>query len=303
MGIVRLSRATRTRLVEELKSACRRRGLSNVFNPSALPFEDRLLIAFRAESFPGERPFRAYLFERSASGERIVDLTESARQHGFDVVADPKLVRLGDDVYATFNTGTLPVETNQLAIMKVFPEVGAVQRCDFKGRQRTEKNWAFYIGSDDELRVLYSLSPVRVLQLSGGELGQQGNLAFEEVSVPVAAGRANSGWHIGAQLCPLDSDTALTVVHRKVKLLRWNAYFARLARVSLTGRPRVQLSRTVLLHSWASLIPRRGRPNSRLLFATYFSGLALRGQDLLLSYGINDVDFGIVEIPIQKVWK
>ncbi|WP_301113640.1 hypothetical protein [Microbacterium sp.] len=288
------------KLMSEAVVVC---GATNVFNPSVAAIGDTLLVAFRGESFRGERPFHSWLVEASAAGTiaRIVDLTDAARDAGLSVVADPKLLSLGEEVYVTFNSGYTQSGPNAIYLQKVFPELRDPQECKLEDRQRIEKNWAFYLGDQGDLCALYGIAPLQKLTMRAGNLGSNLPLGFTRDGRNSGSGM-NSMYTIGTQL-HLSSDGAMQfVVHQKHRVMHKRAYTGRLARMSLDEEPAVRLSSTRLIHSYAAALPQLRPHNRRLISATYFSGITAHSGDLLLSYGINDRTFGIARVPQAELW-
>src|SRR5690606_40788539 len=83
---------------------------------------------------------------------------------GFSKVADPKLFIMNDEVCGSFNTSHATDTPNELVFFKLKDKkVSQYFVCNYNNRMKTEKNWAFY-SLYNELFVLYSLSPLRVLK-------------------------------------------------------------------------------------------------------------------------------------------
>lgn len=288
-------------LLTRLHSITERHGLSNVFNVSVAHANGAWFAAFRAERRRGERPFRAFTAMLPAFGEpSVTDLTASNADWGVANVADPKLLVLDENVFVTFNTGYSSSEPNQVYLQRVTPEVGAPRRCVLEERQIVEKNWAFYTGPDGRLRALYSASPQLVTLRSEGDLGDgTGDLRFSrDMSTPTSIPTPLS---IGTQLLTPPVGPRLVVLHRKVQVRGKRLYFGKVARFD-AERGNLQVSPVRLIHSLRSSIPPHRRPNPNLLSATYFAGLASEGDDLILSYGINDARFGVARTKESDIW-
>jgi hypothetical protein len=280
-------------------------GYSNVFNPSLARLAGRWHLAFRAESHPGEKPFRAYYTH--ATGDRFsppLDLSEALAHEGLPRIADPKLFTLDDRVYLTFNTGNLGIEPNALYLMQVWPTLGAPQRCEAEGRQTVEKNWAFYRDRKGDLAVIYSLSPLVRLRHVAGVVGSADVLFFERAASTESCGK---GLSIGTQMTFADSGTSYLVAHEKPGLLGKRGYVGRLVRLTFDqhGEAAIAVSAARLIHSYRKLIPAKKRHNPNLLWAVYFAGAVLddNSESLSLSYGINDTEFGFAELPLVQLWK
>jgi hypothetical protein len=291
-------------IVDALASAGRRHGLSNLFNPSVATWNGSTFIAFRAESAPADRPFRAYLLRCDPAGrQELTDLSVATTAMGAAKAADPKLVTLGSELYVTFNTGNVHHGQNDIFLQRVAPTVGPPQRCLLSGRRMVEKNWGFFLTSEGSLRALYSLSPTTILRLDRGVLGSDEPLEFVRETASDIDGRFPR-LHIGSQPLRIDGDRALVAANQQVPLpgLPRKIYFGRIAELDLgTGRLS-RLSRTGLVHSWRSTLPQRKRHNPGLFSATYFAGLSSADDELLVGYGINDIHFGIARVPESLLW-
>lgn len=280
------------------------RGATNVFNPSVVSLANDVLITVRGEGFPGERPFRSWFIHARTSGEvlDVIDLTEVAREHGVPVVADPKLVRLGDDVFVTFNTGYVADGPNAIFLQRVYPAMGPPQECRLSERQRIEKNWAFFLDERGELAALYGIAPVKIIVRRSGTVGGTAPLEFVH---PLSEGPTpvSDNYTIGTQIHASEDGEMRLVIHQKHRLFHKRAYTGRLARLTWDGEPAVALSSIRLIHSYAATIPQLRPHNRRLISATYFSGISSDEHGgLLMSYGINDRTFGIARTHESDVW-
>lgn len=298
--------------------ACRRiasvgtaAGLSNIFNVSVVFAGGTMHCVFRALAADGQKPFRAY-YLAIPEGERptaldenaeLVDLTAHGAGYGVAPVADPKLLVLDDSVYATFNTGQ-PADgaSNDVYLMRVSPSLGIPQRCVLADRQRVEKNWSFAL-TEEGLVALYGLAPLATLVLEQGELGGSTDLEFRKAHTIGDASRIGVSLSIGTQLVRVEGGYAF-ICHEKIGVRSRRAYLGRLARVQFAdGRfTDLRLSRVRLVHSWRAALPHRPKHNRALISATYFAGLQVRGQQLRLSYGINDIDYSVAEIEEAVLW-
>ncbi len=305
MDFITLERHRDANLESRLAQVAAANDLTNVFNPSTIQHENDVVIAFRAESFPGERPFRAFVARLGSGGEdTLVDLSAVNSARGIPKTADPKLVKLSGQVYATFNTGNVHSGENSIYLQRVTPSLGHPQRCVLAPRRMVEKNWAFFEASDGSLQMIYSLAPLTVWRLSSGELGSSDHLNFEvELTAPMP--QQFPRLHIGSQ--PLiTSDGSAVVVgnqQRPIPGLPRKIYFGRLVLIDLHAGRLARLSRRGLLHSWRSMLPRLKPINPGLFSATYFSGLTRIENEIVLSYGVNDTGAGIARVPEHVLWK
>ncbi|GAA3896021.1 hypothetical protein GCM10022381_41890 [Leifsonia kafniensis] len=303
MSLLTLKRYGRAERNAELAGLADSAGLSNVFNPSIAALDGTTHVAFRGESTPGARPFRAFYATSDGNGPSMVaDLTEIASNYGIRNVADPKLVVLDARVYVTFNTGFSSREPNHLYLQQLWPRIEAPQECVVDARQIIEKNWAFYLDSKGELGAIYSLTPTVTIALREGELGSGSPLVFARR--PATSAEECSALTIGTQLSFSGDGVAWLVAHQKLRVLRRRAYFGRLVRVQFSVNDDVQLDvgGRPLVHSLASTLPRLPRHNRGLLSATYFAGLQYGLEGFDLSYGINDVGYSFAHVRKEDLW-
>jgi predicted GH43/DUF377 family glycosyl hydrolase len=279
-------------------------GLSNVFNPSIAHHGDDYFVAFRAESFMGERPFRAYVARFHADGTYVLtDLSATNAELGTPKTADPKLVELEGEVFVTFNTGNVHAGENSIYLQQVTPAVGPPQRCVVAPRRMVEKNWAFF-SIAGQLKLIYSLAPLTIWRLRSGTLGTSNNLVFEaDITAPMPGQFPRI--HIGSQPLMTGGGRAIVVANQQRPLpgLPRKIYFGRLVSLDLEQGRLIAISRRGLLHSWRSMLPRLKPHNPGLFSATYFSGVSRSGEQLVLSYGVNDTSAGIAKLPESSLWK
>jgi hypothetical protein len=303
MRITRLAATGLPDLEASLSAIAAQHGLTNVFNPSPIVDGGTTHIAFRAESTPGERPFRAY-YARFVDGVATEFVELSTVREEFDLlrVADPKLVKLGDEVYATFNSGHVHGAQNDIFLQRVYPTLGRPQRCRFPGRARIEKNWGFFLTPAGKLAVLYLLSPLKILELVDGEPGGGGDLTFDEPGY-LASGKHFPSIHIGSQPLSLPDGRLLVMANRvfPVKVIG-RFYAGRLIIVDPASRSIDWLGDAFFIHRYGDMLPLpRTKPNPSLLACTYFSGLTVADDELIAAYGINDLSFGIARIPTRDL--
>lgn len=304
MHLLRLSDHRLAAPVEALGRLASEHGHLNVFNPSVVVVDGTWHLAYRAQSRPGEKPFRAFYAQGGPDGFGTpVDLSEVAAAAGLAPTADPKLFTLDGEVYATFNTGYTAGTNNEICVMRLTPEVGPPQRCLLADRQFVEKNWAFFRGGDGVLHAIYTLRPLVLLRLTAGDVGTSDDLKFERVVPDASGGPRLPDLTIGTQLSFADPQTAYLIGHQKVVIGRKRAYLGRPVRVDLSeGRFAVRAGDARLIHSYRALVPPRDRHNPNLISATYFSGLVAREDRFLLGYGINDLTYSFAELPVEALW-
>jgi hypothetical protein len=304
--VIRLAPLPSTGLADEIAAHIHDRRLHNVFNPSVLAIEDSILIALRARATqPRRSMFDAHLLTRSATDAvTAFNLTDYCATFGINVVADPKLTRLGDSAFVTFNTGHTLSGTNDVVIMQVHPKLTSPLVCQLPHRQRIEKNWAFF-GSERHIYAVYRTSPLTIIEAVDAT---DTTLAFR-IRHTAGAGRSSHrltrqmrSTSLGTQ--PVRTDRGLAMlVHEKLFVGRRRLYLGRAAVIDNPLRqPRLHLSSKLLCASWRSLAGSGTRYNPNLISATYFSGLTAIRRDVLIGYGINDVSFGIRQHGWSQLW-
>jgi hypothetical protein len=271
-------------------------GRRNCFNPSILFVGAETLIAFRAFGDERKKPFTAYLFSTDGHETALLDLSAAMIEFGISNVSDPKLFSLGDEAWLTFNTGYSKT-LNRLYLMKVRPSLEAPRECTFDGRQKVEKNWAFF-EDQGSLKALYSIDPLVILDVSRGP-----NQEFQFQKCFEANRQHSRPLTIGTPLAKCQ-DGFLFIAHRKVQLLGKRLYFGVPARLRMIGESyRIELSTKRLIHDRRSLLGSLRKHNPNLISCTYFSGIAHRGGEIILSYGINDLTYGFASTSEELLWR
>ena len=282
-------------------------GLQNVFNPSVTVVADRTLVAFRAlAARASSSRFDAHLLSIPRHGApHHWNLTDHCANFGITVVADPKLVLLDDSVHITFNTGHPGVgQRNALYLMPVAAGPSRPRQCHFAQRRRVEKNWAFF-SERGALHAVYELDPVTVLEATDETATtvrfskRTGDRNGRGAQRALGVRRTHS---LGTQ--PIQDEAGLhMVVHEKFHVRGRRLYLGRAVSVlNPTSRPRIKFSYVRLCGSLRAMfgVPKKHNPN--LISATYFSGLSTSAFGLVVSYGINDVDYDIQELQWSDLW-
>lgn len=276
----------------------RETGLLNIFNPSFACSDSLLAITFRGIA-PGDNIIRAYLLTQSLLDQSIQlkDLTKQYALEGIGNVADPKLFHFNGNLWITFNTGWHP-DNNDIFIAKITPSLEAPVRCIFSGRQKIEKNWAFY-GSGETLRAIYSLQGP-VLQATSLSSSFRNDVEMTQVGI-VKSSRSIERYSIGTQLVWLGDDAYL-VAHRKIQIFGKRLYLGKLMKLTFNEND-IQITQgsKYIFHSWTSLMGSRLKYNKNLLSCSYFSGLYLVNDNAQLGYGVNDVTFHFSEISLGSL--
>lgn len=295
----------------------------NPFNPSVLVTGDQAYVTLRAfRDSSGAKPFSAYLAscdltEPGSAAVPLVDLTAHAAGHGVAPVADPKLFAVGDDVFATFNTGSATGGPNDVYVMRIAPTLGVPQRCVLAERNRIEKNWGFFDDGGGVLRALYSLHPVSVVRVVAGDLGGRGELTLAHEPRDSDAARFDGNGHprgriglgrrmlsIGTQPIRAADGSWVLVEHEKTYIKRWQLYTGRAVRLTGldTAHPVVAQQGPRLVHDLRSSVPRPGLHNPAAVLVTYFAGLTGYRGRYLLGYGIDDTRYGFALCSPEDLW-
>ena len=288
-----------TPFTQALSDALAGSGVENIFNPSVLTIGQKTWLAFRGLPQGGEKPFRAFLLSANNASARLepsslVDLTGIFERHVGCPVADPKLFSLNDRPWVTFNTGHFE-NPNSIYIAPLSPDIGQPLRVDLEERSKIEKNWGFF-EQDGSLRAVYGLDPLMIL----AETHRTDDTVFMRPTSPLfrAQRKKKPRITLGSQPVWLSgSGTKMAVIaHRRHYFRGKRVYTGRPAILDLEAQT-ARWAKTPWFHSFRALLGDDVRHNPNLLSCTYFSGLSIYGQNMIVSYGINDVGFAIAEVP------
>lgn len=260
----------------------------NCFNPSHLYCNGMLFITFRSYGEKQKKPFCATLLiiKKEVS---TIDLSDYCMRFGISNVADPKLLKLKNEVWITFNTG-FNQSGNEIYLLKVWPQLGVPQKCIFKDRSLVEKNWCFFI-EDEKIHALYSLNPIVILKAEG--------FTFKEVFRKKVVSRKLS---LGSQICHFDGK-GYFVAHEKKTIFNKRLYLGVIGSLSKKdGEYDISFSQKRFVHSLISLFGSMKKHNKNLISCTYFSGLSFDQNMITLSYGINDLASNFVTLEKEKLW-
>jgi hypothetical protein len=258
----------------------------NVFNPSFYLDDAVKIVSFRAIGH-GDTEIHSYISIEDHNGHSIQRLCPSDYP-GLRAprLIDPKIVRLGDACFTTFNSGWVP-EGNDIFIMKIWPERAPPRRMSFPGRARQERNWAFF-SVDGEIYALYWINPTRVLRLSYETADSWVMEPCYENDSPIPS--MPTDLTIGTQMSP-GQRYHYFVAHQKRYFANKKVYLGRLCRFD-SERLSVSTGRYWLSHSMDSIRGSRIKHNTNLYSCTYFSGLQVQDDLIRIGYGVNDIDYG-----------
>ncbi|MCY4046351.1 MAG: hypothetical protein OXE99_14905 [Cellvibrionales bacterium] len=284
---------------QTISDAIAQQGIANSFNPSIGYFHDSIYVAFRGQAKGKGKPFDAFLLviDRQAS-HQLINLSDKATAFGIEPVADPKLVTLNNELWMTFNTGW-DEGNNKIYLWKIAPTLEKPLECLYKDRQAVEKNWGFF-SENNQIMCLYDVSKGLILQATDQPLSDD-TIEFTTLS-QIRSNSQLQSFTLGTQ--PLKINGAYYLIaHKKISLFKKRLYLGRLVSFTFNNQSikKLEVSKRLLAHSFKSLFGSPIKHNKNLISCTYFSGMLNHEDSILLSYGINDVDFNIVELSKESL--
>ncbi|MBW2998472.1 class I SAM-dependent methyltransferase [Candidatus Woesearchaeota archaeon] len=283
-------------LYQEFKKTISSLEISNVFNPSFYIDEEIKVFSFRA--IPrGSKELTSYLYINNNGNETIKNISDLSKE--FDEVRfiDPKIFKIKNDLYITFNTGWYKKENNEIYVMKIFPKVEKPKKVLYKNRARLERNWAFF-SENNETYALYSVNPLKILK----QKSKKNPWEFEDYYCGTKT--IKDELSIGTQLYEYNNKYYF-VAHKKIKLFNKTnkkVYLGKLCEFDFQKK-KIKINKSSLVHSYGSLLGDKIKHNTNLFSCTYFSGLQVRNNKLFLGYGINDVSFGFSSLRLKDFFK
>lgn len=274
--------------------------LKNPFNPGLYIYDSTYYITVRAFGKKEVLPFESYLiiYNQSTGSQSIINLSDCMRAYGIIPAADPKFFTVNQEVWITFNTGYKFYENNDIYVFPVNELNNQVPwKCMLPGRRNTEKNWAFFKDVNNKLCAIYSLTPLIIIEEERRD--EQYRLIFfrkrtviSNFSLP-----KRMRFTIGTQLVQNGNDYYL-VAHQKIFVITKLIYFGRLIKLTREDKEFAisKISNHLLFHSFTSILGNFKKHNKGLISCTYFSGLCLLDDMLLVSYGINDLNYNVSDI-------
>lgn len=284
---------------KRLKSILSSQSVGNIFNPSICYHNDKIYIAFRGKNSLGGKPFDAYLLiiENDFEQSELINLTNIFSSY-VQPIADPKLLTIENELWVTFNTGWSK-EPNNIYLCQLTPYVETPKLCVYTKRQNIEKNWSFF-QEDGKLFALYALENCRLIY---GDLNTENDtIIFNDYKTKLGNKFELKNYTQGSQIVNYEGYKYL-IGHKKIFLRGKRIYLGRMLRFNFSNRNlALDLSKKYIFHSIGSLCGSKTKHNPNLLSCTYFSGLSLYGSKILMSYGINDIDFNFSEISHNILW-
>lgn len=167
-------------------------------------------------------------------------------------------------------------------------------RMAYDGRRPTEKNWALY-REGDAVFALYSLSPLVILRRVSVATDAWTWECYHRETGPF-----NPNFHIGTPLQKRGQHwygVAHEIIHQPMQ----KAYFGVVVRLDHTSRT-VDVGRKRYAHDSQHMLGlHRSKAMRTPRCATYHAGFQLRGDEAILTYGINDTRAGSAIYPARDL--
>lgn len=268
-----------------------------VFNPSFVFYENIQYWAFRCYSENKKEILAViYIYHEQSLTFKVYDLNPIFKERYDLKPADPKLLRIGDKIYCTLNTGYSAKIQNSVFLIQITDKLD-IKRCNIRKRSMVEKNWAFF-EQNGQLKMLYSVSPIcKIYALSS--VNEDEFLFEPEVEINNSIGSLT----IGTQ--PVVNNGKMYLIgHRKYSLLNKRLYLGVPIIIDMKTWL-VKKGSVFLVHSLGSMFGSRFRFNRNLISCTYFSGLQINfeQQQAQLTYGVNDVAWNSVAFGVKDLWE
>lgn len=221
--------------------------------------------------------------------------------------ADPRLFRLANRLYIYWNSGWHDPWNHQF-----IQELDQTTLCPLghprelvlpSGRQKVEKNWTFF--GDGPFYAVYGIAPHVILQFS---MEGSGDIAFTPVVCTAwddIIYTSSFGMLRGGAIPQLHSGQYTSICHSVYGTPGNYRYVA--AAYSFDAnfpfRPCAVPHQPLSLNNPLSLSPREERLNPAIEDVIYPCGAILEDQYWIISYGINDQNCAIMQIPENEVLK
>lgn len=202
-------------------------------------------------------------------------------------VYDAKIFHFFDGIYITFNTAN--EKDNSVYVAKIHPKLESPIELKFTGRNSIEKNWAFYEFKGDRY-CLYSINPLVILRDRGGWNFEEYFRGQKDVGI-------KNDLHIGTQFIPFDNKY-MFISHEQVRHEKKIFYMGKFMIFDHEKRKVFMGNKNWCHNIISSTDFYMGR---KLWGVTYFSGIQKCENTINVSYGINDRDWAVSSIPIDKI--
>lgn len=293
-----------TELLPDAWKKFSRQGPVRAFNPGLLRDGAGWLLAYRIVGPDGLRRIalcRLDAMFRVVTGSAL-PLTDHVRfRRGAEYpevatqwFADPRLYRLGERVFVYWNSGWHEPRNHQF-LQELDPATfvprGPARELHLRGeRQKLEKNWTLFARPGGRVHVLYSITPLRVLELV---LAGEGDITCEEIArtdwTPAEYPACHGGLRGGAP--PIEANGKLWVfghsVHDGPDGYRYAAA-AIACEATPPFAPALQPVRPLTLGNPFGAQRTHGRLNPAVSEVIYPCGAERDGTRWVISHGIND---------------
>ncbi|WP_040251232.1 hypothetical protein [Psychroserpens mesophilus] len=268
-----------------------------VFNSSLVIHNGFVYVAFRVYD-DKSKAILAFIYV--LEGDRIINCINLSeyflKNENVIKVADPKMFIMNDKVHCTFNTGDAIKDVNSIFLLDIENNsIGNYFICNYVERMRTEKNWAFF-NHKGKLLALYSLNPLTLLEAT--EIKEK-QIRFKAYFTDKTQNFIN--YSIGTPLVEIDGNYGF-IAHKKYFRKRKRLYIGKPCTLNMNAKPALKVNKRILIHSLKSLLGEQHKFNKNLISCSYFSGIQIHDNDLVISYGINDIDWNIATIKTINIW-
>ncbi len=228
--------------------------------------------------------------ESSLNLRQIVNNTSSPPEK----LSDPKFVSLNGKPFLTFNTG-YSTTFNDIFLAEYKNGHYYPYKCNLPGRMKVEKNWAFFYKNND-LFAIYSINPLVILKAIKKE-----NYKIEFKKIKTSKTFFDKNISIGTQLVEIDNYHYF-IAHKKYYFGKKRIYLGVPFRIDIKNDTLIiEKSNKLLTHSYYSLLGSLKKLNKNLISCSYFSGIGYIDDKVIISYGINDVDFNVIEMNANEL--
>jgi len=271
-----------------------------IFNPSYSECNGGRYLAIRLCKNKKSLVISKVFYWEDSSINDIFDLDLSSffkNKINLSKVADPKLFILNKKLHCTFNTGQPKGRDNKVFICVLNKvSVESYFECIYDQRVRVEKNWSFFY-KKNKLHCLYSIYPLTILKVDQYDKNKIHFIEDKKIEQPIT-----KGYTIGTPLLKVENVYYL-IAHKKVFFKGKRLYYGCLFKLDLNNKVCMTKEKHILFHSIKSLFGDKFKFNKRLISCTYFSGLYMKEDKFIVSYGVNDIDWNLVELNKQTLIK
>jgi len=268
-----------------------------VFNPSFVEHNKKKYLAIRLYDVNFESIVSLLFVWVDGGAIQTINLSEYFNNaEGLLRVSDPKLFIMGGALWGAFNTGHTETNNNEIILFELKEsKINKYYFCDYAERSHVEKNWVFYV-VNDELFSLYSISPMIILR---AQEFKKNRIVFERYYFNESSQYTN--YSIGSPMVSVDGKL-LFVAHKKIYCMGKRLYLGRPFTFTHVEQPELKGRKIFLIHSIKALFGCTQKFNKNLISCTYFSGINYTGSEIQLSYGINDVQWGLATFVPDDLW-